>query len=179
MLDSLKKEGKPVDCAGFLDDDSKKISIAQAEHYNDVLIAIADVVIRERLVKSLVTKELPFKSLVDGEVRLHDSVQLGKGCIVCPGVRMTVDITVGDFVIINLNATIGHDVKIGDYCSIMPSANISGNVILGKGVLVGSGATILQGLTIGNHATIGAGAVVTRSIPADVTVTGVPARTKK
>jgi acetyltransferase-like isoleucine patch superfamily enzyme len=40
---------------------------------------------------------------------------------------------------------------------------------------IGSGALILGGVEIGERATIGAGAVVTRDVPADATVAGVPA----
>jgi acetyltransferase-like isoleucine patch superfamily enzyme len=45
-----------------------------------------------------------------------------------------------------------------------------------RGASIGSGATILCGLTIGENALVGAGAVVTRDVPADATVAGVPAR---
>jgi UDP-2-acetamido-3-amino-2,3-dideoxy-glucuronate N-acetyltransferase len=41
---------------------------------------------------------------------------------------------------------------------------------------IGSNATILCGLTIGEGATIGAGAVVTRNVPSNSVVAGVPAR---
>jgi sugar O-acyltransferase (sialic acid O-acetyltransferase NeuD family) len=174
MLDRLK-----IGFAGFIDDHKKELNTATEASYDDILFAIADGKIREDLVNRFKGKEFTFASIVSPDVWLHRSVQLGKGCIVCPGVQMTVDISLGDFVIVNLNATVGHDVRVGDFCSIMPSANISGNVSLGKGVLVGSGATILQGLTIGDRTVIGAGAVVTRSLPAGVTVMGVPARVKK
>jgi UDP-2-acetamido-3-amino-2,3-dideoxy-glucuronate N-acetyltransferase len=46
-----------------------------------------------------------------------------------------------------------------------------------RGASIGSGAVILCGVTIGERALVGAGAVVTRDVPADATVAGVPART--
>lgn len=52
-------------------------------------------------------------------------------------------------------------------------------VLIGDHVHVGAGATILPGITIGNRATIGAGAVVTRSVPPNAVVAGVPARAIK
>jgi acetyltransferase-like isoleucine patch superfamily enzyme len=45
-----------------------------------------------------------------------------------------------------------------------------------RGASIGSGAAILCGITIGERALVGAGAVVTRDVPADATVAGVPAR---
>jgi len=47
-----------------------------------------------------------------------------------------------------------------------------------KGASIGSGAVILGGITIGERALIGAGAVVTRDVPADAVVAGVPARVR-
>ena len=45
-----------------------------------------------------------------------------------------------------------------------------------RGASIGSNATILAGVTIGEGALIGAGAVVTKDVPDNVTVAGVPAR---
>jgi acetyltransferase-like isoleucine patch superfamily enzyme len=45
-----------------------------------------------------------------------------------------------------------------------------------QGASIGSGAVILCGVTIGARAMVGAGAVVTRDVPADAVVAGVPAR---
>ncbi|UCF64024.1 MAG: N-acetyltransferase [bacterium] len=48
-----------------------------------------------------------------------------------------------------------------------------------RGASIGSSATILCGITIGENAIVGAGAVVTKDVPANTTVAGVPARVRK
>lgn len=48
-----------------------------------------------------------------------------------------------------------------------------------KGASIGSSATILCGVTIGENAIVGAGAVVTKDVPPNIIVAGVPARVIK
>ena len=164
--------------AGYFDDHKNGIEAVKGDQFDDVLMSIADPAVRMSLVNSWSRKKVPFNSLISPDVRLHPSVKLGKGCIICPGVKVTVDVVLSDFVILNLNTTIGHDVHIGKFCSLMPAVNISGSVRLGDRVFIGTGATILQGVTIGNDVTIGAGAVVLHDVPDGQTVMGVPARPK-
>jgi UDP-2-acetamido-3-amino-2,3-dideoxy-glucuronate N-acetyltransferase len=47
-----------------------------------------------------------------------------------------------------------------------------------EGASIGSGAVILCGITIGARAMVGAGAIVTRDVPDDALVAGVPARVR-
>ena len=162
--------------AGFIDDFKTDISLVNEQTYSDVLLAIADPAIRHKLVKEWNRKVVPFQSFVSPDVLVHPSVTVGKGCILCPGVKITVNVHLSDFVIVNLNTTIGHDVRIGNFCSLMPSVNISGNVKLGERVFIGTGATILQGVHIGDDVIIGAGALVLENVPSRSKVVGVPAR---
>jgi sugar O-acyltransferase (sialic acid O-acetyltransferase NeuD family) len=126
---------------------------------------------------------------------IHSSVTWGykmeeifikaKGLIFAAGVRITTACEFGNFVVINLNATIGHDCKLEDFVSVMPGANISGNVHLSNASYVGTGATILQGKTeeqkmlIGYKAVVGAGSVVVKSVAPNTIVVGAPAKELK
>ena len=50
------------------------------------------------------------------------------------------------------------------------------DVRVGNNVWIGHGAQILRGVTVGDNAIVGAGAVVTKDVPANAVVGGVPAR---
>jgi len=53
---------------------------------------------------------------------------------------------------------------------------VLGPVVLKKGAYLGFGAKVLPGITIGENAIVGAGAVVTKDVPANTVVVGVPAK---
>ena len=107
---------------------------------------------------------------------IASSASIGRGCLLQRGVRVLPNVKVGDFCKLNSDVVLHHDVRIGDYCTIAPGARLLGKVLLADLVYIGSAATILPGISIGTGATIGAGAVVTRDVPKNTTVIGVPAR---
>ena len=49
-------------------------------------------------------------------------------------------------------------------------------IVIGNDVWIGANAVILPGVTIGNHSVVAAGAVVTKDVPANTMVGGVPAK---
>lgn len=111
----------------------------------------------------------------------RQQVEIKKGVIVCAGVRLTSDISIGDFTIFNLNSTISHDSIIGDFATISPQAAVLGNVEIKSGAWIGAGAVINQGtpqskLTIGVNTLIGSGTVVLHDCDANSVYAGIPAR---
>ncbi|GGG33574.1 DapH/DapD/GlmU-related protein [Hymenobacter glacieicola] len=55
-------------------------------------------------------------------------------------------------------------------------STISRPIILKRGAWIGANVTVMPGVTIGENAIVGAGAVVTKDVPANSIVAGVPAR---
>lgn len=86
-------------------------------------------------------------------------------------------ISIGDGSMIGMNvviATLNHGLDLVTRNTTFPSP-----VVIGKNVWIGSNATILPGVTIGNNSVVAAGAVVTKDVPEDTVVAGVPARFMK
>lgn len=104
------------------------------------------------------------------------------GNIICAGTRMTNNIQIGNFGVYYLNCTVAHDCIIGDFVTIASGANISGNVKILMGSYIGTNACILQGksltekMIIGKNAIVGAGSVVTKNVPDNTIVKGIPAK---
>ncbi|MDR6301803.1 acetyltransferase [Mesonia maritima] len=132
--------------------------------------------VKKEIALSLKNKNFRFPTLIHPNVYMGDEVNIGKGSIICANNIITCNINMENFVTLNLSCTTGHDTFIGDFCSFMPSVNISGEVKIKESVYVGTGAKIINQLEIGENTTIGAGAVVAKSLPANCTAVGIPAK---
>src|SRR5262245_13866018 len=114
-------------------------------------------------------------------VEVQKNALIGERCkisshtFICEGVTIEDEVFVGHGVMfINdrfPRATAGGALQTEADWEVIPT-------VIKKGASIGSGAVIMCGITIGERALIGAGAVVTRNVPPDAVVAGVPARVR-
>jgi sugar O-acyltransferase (sialic acid O-acetyltransferase NeuD family) len=192
LIEAINQNNKEWDIIGFIDDDKTKHGNQvngyevlgdkmRLEEYQGESINVAigvGVPKYKRVIAELLKdmKNVRFPNLIHPGVFISPHNQLGQGLIICEGNILTCNITIKDFVTVNLNSTIGHDTIIDEYTTILPNCSISGNVYIGKEVDLGTNATVIPSVSIGNGSIIGAGAVVVKDIPAYCTAVGMPAK---
>lgn len=172
---------------GFIDNDKNALNVVGDDRFihdyqNElyVSIAIGTSEIRRDLYRFYKENlNIRFPNLIDPDVVFSNHILWGEGNIICAGSILTVDISIGNCNIINLDCTIGHDAIIEDFITINPSVNISGNTVIKACTNIGTGVQIIQGVSIGQGSIVGAGAVVNRNLPDNCTAVGVPVKVIK
>ena len=187
LIERINKNNHEWNIVGFVDDNLPKNTIIGNSKvvYNidelikeckniSVVIAIGNAKIRKIIYNKLKSNPtITYPNIIDPSV-IHGNINFGQGNIICASTIMTVNVTIGNFNIINLDCTIGHDDILEDFVTIYPSVNVSGNVKINNLVEIGTGSQIIQGKSICDGTIIGAGGVVVKNIEEPGTYVGIP-----
>ncbi len=132
-------------------------------------------VVNHRIAHFFYQKGVPFLPRAISEwgrfltgIDIHPGAKIGKNLIIDHG----------------MGVVIGETAEIGDDCLIYHGVTLGGvdlnpvkrHPTLKNGVVVGAGAKILGNITIGECSRVGANSVVIKDVPAQSTVTGIPAK---
>ena len=108
-------------------------------------------------------------------IEIHPAAKIGKKFFIDHGMGVVIGETseIGD------NVTIYHMVTLGGISPSMNSDNqrqVKRHPTLKDNVVIGSGAQVLGPITVGENAKVGANAVVTKDVPANAVMVGIPAK---
>jgi acetyltransferase-like isoleucine patch superfamily enzyme len=119
-------------------------------------------------------------SKIGAFVEIQKNARIGKNCKISSHTFVCEGVSIED------NCFIGHGVMFTNdkypratRADGSPQTEADWEVIptlVKKGASIGSGAVVIAGVTIGENAIVGAGAVVTKDVPPETIVAGVPAK---
>ncbi|MFT5188918.1 MAG: UDP-N-acetylbacillosamine N-acetyltransferase [Verrucomicrobiales bacterium] len=154
---------------GFWGIDHVRIDEAMPTRYPswDCIVAIGSNRVRRRLIEQF--PELTFINLIAPSAVIASNVRLGKGCFIGHHAYLGAHSEIGNGVLVNVGAVVGHDCRIGDYAQLCPRAVVLGNVWLGDDVFLGASSVVNHGteaapLRVASRVIVGMGAVITESI---------------
>lgn len=86
-------------------------------------------------------------------------------------------ITIGNHVTITANVQfVTHDGGVWVFRLDDPAIDLFGEIVIEDNVFIGYGALVMPCVHIGSNCVVGAGSVVTKNVPSNVVVAGVPAK---
>ncbi|SMO65283.1 DapH/DapD/GlmU-related protein [Gracilimonas mengyeensis] len=115
----------------------------------------------------------PFYTNVGKNIRLGKKVFINHACsfLDLGGITIEDEVMIGPRV--NITSE-NHPVEVADRKTMVP-----GSVVIKRNAWIGGAASILPGITVGENSVVAAGAMVTKDVPANTVVAGVPAKVVK
>jgi len=179
---------------GFLDDDGAKHNtviagfpvlgpVDKVQEFSGKGIAIVWGIAFPSVKKNLFDKyqdlAFEFPNFIAKDAWVSEAVSFGKGCIIYPGTAINYETKIDDFVVINMNCSLGHNCIIKSFVSLAPGVNLGGNTKIGSCVEMGIGSSTIQGILVEDNATVGGQAMVIVNVNPGEMVVGIPAKSIK
>ena len=178
MINAINEESLTWNIIGFFDDGIAKgecnkygVILGGIEELNswktelNVVYSIASPLILKKIVDKVTNKKILFPNIVAPNVNFLDkeTIKIGQGNLFFFGTRVSCDVVIGNFNLLNGFVSLGHDAILGDFNILGPMVRVSGNTTVKDLNFFGVQAIVLQGLKIGSNTKIGANSVVIRN----------------
>lgn len=134
--------------------------------------------------KKIMVEKALLNGLTPADTYIHpkslvQDARLGFGGIVAPNCIVTTNVSIGNYVVLNISCTVGHDAFLDDWVTVNPGTHVSGNVRVGKSVTLGTGTAIREEISIAEGIVTGAQTAVVSNLQDSGVYVGVPAKLLK
>jgi sugar O-acyltransferase (sialic acid O-acetyltransferase NeuD family) len=182
--------GKEFDVVCFLDDAADRpvshcgLPVFHGDQLKQVFEAgvqgvateIASASVRLRIRDRLDEIGMPIVTVIHPQAFVSPSATIGRGCFIKAGAIVETNSLVGDMCIIDNGVVVAHDNKMEPAVHLAPGVSTGGSVRIGSGTVVGVGSSIASGITVGENCIVSVGTAVTRNVPSNGVVEGVPGK---
>lgn len=134
---------------------------------------------RKELYDSLKKSQVRMATFVHPSSHVEKSAIIKEGCIVLVNCTIDMNAQLHENVFLASRCFLSHDVKVNAHTYCGPAINLAGNTEVGECCFLGISTTSIDGIKIGMNAQTAAGSVLTKDVPSNVLVAGVPAVVKK
>lgn len=143
-----------------------------------LVFAIGSGHIIRKLTGKINNGNIDFPNIIAPNVQFFDeeTFSCGKGNMITFGCRVSTDVTLGDFNVLNGCVSLGHDVKLGNYNVLFPETRISGMTEIGNDCFFGAKSFAAQLLRIPDGMRLGAGAFLLKNPKPGFLYMGNPAK---
>lgn len=137
--------------------------------------------VRADIFNRIMAKNGNIPTMVHPSANVSQYATLGQGVVVHMNAIIHPDVIVGENTVFSCNTTIIHTVEIGKHCYFAAGSIIGAYSKIEDYVFAGLGSTSISAKVevIGTHAYVGAGSVITKCVEPYTVVAGVPAKTIK
>lgn len=192
-IEDINRDKSEWNVLGFLDDNAENwgkelnglpvLDPAQFEtgsrNKYSLAFGIGGCITKYNIAKRFARSNCDFPAFIHPSVVFSRHSSFGVGFIAQAGVIVTPNVTIHNFVTLNLAVTLAHDVVIEDYATLAPGVHLSGWTHIGKASDIGIGAVSIQHTKIGRECVIGANVIVTKTVPDYSIVVGIPSKVGK
>jgi len=147
---------------------------------NQFTIGIGNPILRKKLYDKFNLLGGIFTSTISSESYIGSyDVNIGVGANILSGVTISNSVKIGIGAILYYNSIITHDCVVGNFVEVSPAVTILGRCKIGDYCQIGANSTILPDLSIGDNVIVGAGTIITKNIPDNCLVVGIPGKVIK
>jgi len=161
---------------GYLEEMREKRASYDAVHIAIGAVNARGIENRRTILDFIRKHDIPALSLVSPLATLSGGVLVGEGVYVGHEALISCDTELGEHVVVNQRAVIGHDCVIEENVSLAPLVFLGGNVRVKRDTMIGVRSTVRQGVSIGRNCVIGMGSIIVKNIRDDSLTLQMPSK---